>query len=155
MYSAVATPIVTSTSQAAPCPPLTWCFLFPPQVEEWFERAAKFSDLAKQVKRMANRLNRVKNRSLLYDVYPYVWDMCGVVGLLNSYVDWLGTPTSAHAYNTPPCLDALYNPLFHPHNLPLHCCSSVCPSLSLLSCGLLLLLLVSSVSSCLPSPVLC
>ncbi|KAK8385333.1 hypothetical protein O3P69_012275 [Scylla paramamosain] len=60
-----------------------------PEVEEWFERAAKFNDLAKQVKRMANRLNRVKNRSLLYDVYPYVWDMCGVVGLLNSYVDWL------------------------------------------------------------------
>lgn len=66
-----------------------------PQVEEWFERAAKFNDLAKQVKRMANRLNRVKNRSLLYDVYPYVWDMCGVVGLLNSYVDWLGTPSTA------------------------------------------------------------
>ncbi|KAG0725771.1 Protein O-GlcNAcase [Chionoecetes opilio] len=61
-----------------------------PEVEEWFERAAKFSDLTKQTKRMANRLNRVKNRSLLYDVYPYVWDMCGVVGLLNSYVDWLG-----------------------------------------------------------------
>ena len=56
---------------------------------------------------MANRLNRVKNRSLLYDVYPYVWDMCGVVGLLNSYVDWLGThtppPLPHHPYHTSPC----------------------------------------------------
>lgn len=54
--------------------------------------------MAKNVKKMANRLNRVKNRSLLYDVYPYVWDMNGVISLLNSYVEWLGTRFSVRQY---------------------------------------------------------
>lgn len=61
------------------------------KVQEWFDRAAKFDETAKNVKKMSNRLNKVKNRSLLYDIYPYVWDMHGVISLLNSYVKWLGT----------------------------------------------------------------
>ncbi|XP_042870667.1 protein O-GlcNAcase-like isoform X2 [Penaeus japonicus] len=61
-----------------------------PEVQEWFDRAAKFDETAKNVKKMSNRLNKVKNRSLLYDIYPYVWDMHGVISLLNSYVKWLG-----------------------------------------------------------------
>ncbi|XP_042220169.1 protein O-GlcNAcase-like isoform X2 [Homarus americanus] len=61
-----------------------------PEVQEWVDRAARFDEMAKNVKRMANRLNQVKNRSLLYDIYPYIWDMNGVISLLNSYVKWLG-----------------------------------------------------------------
>ncbi|XP_071513082.1 protein O-GlcNAcase isoform X1 [Panulirus ornatus] len=61
-----------------------------PEVQEWFDRATKFDEMAKNVKRMANRLNKVKNRSLLYDIYPYIWDMNGVISLLNSYIEWLG-----------------------------------------------------------------
>ncbi|XP_042220168.1 protein O-GlcNAcase-like isoform X1 [Homarus americanus] len=60
-----------------------------PEVQEWVDRAARFDEMAKNVKRMANRLNQVKNRSLLYDIYPYIWDMNGVISLLNSYVKWL------------------------------------------------------------------
>ncbi|XP_064095431.1 protein O-GlcNAcase-like isoform X1 [Macrobrachium nipponense] len=60
-----------------------------PEVQEWYDRAAKFNDIAKSVKKMSNRLNKVKNRSLLYDIYPYIWDMNGVVSLINSYIKWL------------------------------------------------------------------
>lgn len=120
-------------------------------MEEWFERAAKFGDLAKQVKRMANRLNRVKNRSLLYDVYPYVWDMCGVVGLLNSYVDWLGTPTSAHAFDTPALMPS---PVLSFLLTAFPSAAVLSVFLSLLPCGgLVLLLLLPLVFSWLPSLV--
>lgn len=60
-----------------------------PEVQEWFARAAKFEELVKSVRKMTNRLYKMKNRSLLYELYPYVWDMRGVICLLNSFVEWL------------------------------------------------------------------
>ncbi|CAL4060621.1 unnamed protein product [Meganyctiphanes norvegica] len=60
-----------------------------PEVQEWFARAAKFGEIVKTVRKMCNRLYKVKNRSLLYELYPYVWDMRGVICLLNSFVEWL------------------------------------------------------------------
>ena len=68
--------------------------LFSPfKVQEWYDRARKFDEMTKSVKKMANRLYKVKNRSLLYELYPYVWDMRGVISLINSYVEWLGIIT--------------------------------------------------------------
>lgn len=61
-----------------------------PKVQEWFNKASKFDDMTKAVKRMADKLLKVNNRSLLYELYPYVWDMRGVISLLNSYIEWLG-----------------------------------------------------------------
>ncbi|XP_018023527.1 protein O-GlcNAcase isoform X2 [Hyalella azteca] len=61
-----------------------------PEVQEWFDKAAKFGEMSDAVKTMTERLFLVRNRSLLYELYPYVWDMRGVVSLLNSYVQWLG-----------------------------------------------------------------
>ncbi|KAK6633028.1 hypothetical protein RUM43_012771 [Polyplax serrata] len=61
-----------------------------PEVEEWFERAKKFQDSTKNVNSLFQRLTFSANRELLYDLYPYIWDMRGVVSLLNSYVKWLG-----------------------------------------------------------------
>ena len=46
--------------------------------------------MTKSVKKMSLKLLKVKNRGLLYELYPYVWDMKGVISLLNSYVEWLG-----------------------------------------------------------------
>lgn len=60
------------------------------QVQEWYDKASKFGEVAHTVKKLGERLFHVRNRSLLYELYPYVWDMCGVVSLLNSYVKWLG-----------------------------------------------------------------
>jgi hypothetical protein len=64
------------------------CYLF--QVTEWYDRAAKFNELADRVNKLAMRLNDVPNRELLYEIYPYIWDIRGVVSMLNSYVKWLG-----------------------------------------------------------------
>ncbi|CAG2107887.1 unnamed protein product, partial [Medioppia subpectinata] len=61
-----------------------------PEVSEWYERAAKFDDMTASVGRLLTRLTFCKNRSLLYDIYPYVWDIKGIISLLNSYVKWLG-----------------------------------------------------------------
>ncbi|KAL0277400.1 UNVERIFIED_CONTAM: hypothetical protein PYX00_004697 [Menopon gallinae] len=61
-----------------------------PEVEEWYERAKKFQETTNSVNTLFQRLTFCANRELLYDLYPYVWDMRGVVSLLNSYVKWLG-----------------------------------------------------------------
>lgn len=61
-----------------------------PEVIEWKERARKFDEMSQGVNRLFNKMTFIKNRTLLYDFYPYVWDIKGVVSLLNSYVKWLG-----------------------------------------------------------------
>nr|CAG4647690.1 EOG090X01OH [Moina brachiata]SVE92862.1 EOG090X01OH [Moina brachiata] len=60
-----------------------------PEVMEWHERAEKFDGMSKAMNRLFTRLTYINNRELLYDLYPYVWDMRGIVALLNSYVKWL------------------------------------------------------------------
>ncbi|XP_031838297.1 O-GlcNAcase isoform X2 [Nomia melanderi] len=59
-------------------------------IEEWHARATKMNDICNAVNRLFQRLTYCNNRELLYDLYSYVWDMRGVVSLLNSYVKWLG-----------------------------------------------------------------
>lgn len=61
-----------------------------PEVKEWHDRAKKFDVMSRALNRLFTRLTYINNRELLYELYPYVWDMRGVVALLNSYVKWLG-----------------------------------------------------------------
>ena len=37
------------------------------------------------------RLTETSNRALLYDLYPYVWDVKEVLQLLDTFVNWLST----------------------------------------------------------------
>lgn len=60
------------------------------EINEWYDRAAKFNEITLLIGRLLTRLTFCKNRSLLYDLYPYVWDIKGVISLLNSYVKWIG-----------------------------------------------------------------
>lgn len=60
-----------------------------PEVQEWRERARKLEEITAAVNRLHERLTYSNNRELLHDLYPYVWDMRGVISLLNSYVKWL------------------------------------------------------------------
>nr|CAG4646837.1 EOG090X01OH [Megafenestra aurita]SVE92239.1 EOG090X01OH [Megafenestra aurita] len=60
-----------------------------PEVKEWHQRAEKFDAMSRALNRLFTRLTYINNRELLYELYPYVWDMRGVVALLNSYVKWL------------------------------------------------------------------
>lgn len=59
-------------------------------LEEWRKRATKFDLMTQAVGRLFARLTFVPNRSLFYDLYPYIWDIKGVISLLNSYVKWIG-----------------------------------------------------------------
>lgn len=59
-------------------------------MEEWHERAAKLEEMSAGVNSLFQRITYCNNRELLYDLYPYVWDMRGVISLLNSYIKWLG-----------------------------------------------------------------
>jgi len=60
-----------------------------PEVAEWCSRARSFEAVNKSLLTLVGRLNLVANRELLYELYPYIWDMRGVVSLLNSYIKWL------------------------------------------------------------------
>ncbi|XP_027193831.1 O-GlcNAcase isoform X2 [Dermatophagoides pteronyssinus] len=60
------------------------------EINEWYDRAAKFNEMTMLIGRLLTRLTFCKNRSLLYELYPYVWDIKGVISLLNSYVKWIG-----------------------------------------------------------------
>ncbi|CAG0881623.1 unnamed protein product [Darwinula stevensoni] len=58
--------------------------------EEWYRRAAKFDAKVRHVENFLHHLVSIPNRSLLYDMYPYIWDIRGVISLLNTYIKWLG-----------------------------------------------------------------
>nr|XP_023023650.1 protein O-GlcNAcase [Leptinotarsa decemlineata] len=62
---------------------------FSPEVQEWFTRAEKLNEMTQSVNRLFQHLSSCNNRELLYDLYSYIWDIRGVISLLNSYVKWL------------------------------------------------------------------
>nr|CAG4643745.1 EOG090X01OH [Lepidurus arcticus] len=62
-----------------------------PNVREWRERVERFDAMSRSLNQLFTRLTYINNRELLYDLYPYVWDMRGVVSMLNSYVKWLAS----------------------------------------------------------------
>ncbi|XP_030842099.1 protein O-GlcNAcase isoform X3 [Strongylocentrotus purpuratus] len=56
---------------------------------EWEERATRFLKFCKDVKQLMTRLLHTPNRSLLYDIYPYMWDMEIAVSMIGSFIKWL------------------------------------------------------------------
>lgn len=59
------------------------------EVVEWYDKASRFEKSADCVARLLNKLILCKNRCLIYELYPYLWDMNTVISLLNSYIKWL------------------------------------------------------------------
>ena len=57
--------------------------------EEWEHRAERFDDMVKNVVGIFQKLCACQNRELVYDLYTYLWDMCGVLLTLNGFVKWL------------------------------------------------------------------
>ena len=57
--------------------------------EEWEHRAERFNDMVKNVVGIFQKLCACQNRELVYDLYTYLWDMCGVLLTLNGFVKWL------------------------------------------------------------------
>ncbi|KXJ25366.1 Protein O-GlcNAcase [Exaiptasia diaphana] len=64
----------------------------PPQrITEWKDRASKFHDLCQTVSEMFVRFSETPNRALLYDMYPYIWDVKESVLLLDTFINWLNS----------------------------------------------------------------
>lgn len=60
------------------------------EIQEWFSRASKFDAMTQAVGKLLMRITYCPNRSLLYNLYPYIWDIKGVISMLNSYLKWIG-----------------------------------------------------------------
>ncbi|XP_033757465.1 protein O-GlcNAcase-like isoform X2 [Pecten maximus] len=60
-----------------------------PEVAEWMEKADAFLNDVKKVQAMAKRLYEVPNVSLAHTIFPYVWDILGVLETCAAYVAWL------------------------------------------------------------------
>ncbi|KAK3704743.1 hypothetical protein QZH41_009743 [Actinostola sp. cb2023] len=58
---------------------------------EWKNRAEKFHDLCQMVSEMFVRFSETPNRALLYDIYPYIWDVKESVLLLDTFIGWLNS----------------------------------------------------------------
>ncbi|XP_062927489.1 protein O-GlcNAcase isoform X2 [Mobula hypostoma] len=67
------------------------------KIEKWHIRATKFEEMCCNVMQMFTRLANCENRSILYDLYPYVWDIKGVVSMVKSFVQWLGCRSQSSA----------------------------------------------------------
>ncbi|XP_074640311.1 protein O-GlcNAcase-like isoform X2 [Tubulanus polymorphus] len=57
---------------------------------EWRKKAAEFNAEVRHISDIVEKLFHIPNRGILYDLYPYVWDMRGILSLLSSFVKWLG-----------------------------------------------------------------
>lgn len=46
--------------------------------------------MSENVNRLFHKLNGISNKELMYELYPYIWEIRAVISTLNSYIKWLG-----------------------------------------------------------------
>ena len=56
---------------------------------KWRSKADDFCNRSKTFHQIIEKLCQTGNRSLLFDLYPYVSDMRCVIGMMASYIKWL------------------------------------------------------------------
>ncbi|XP_035281425.1 protein O-GlcNAcase isoform X2 [Anguilla anguilla] len=61
----------------------------PPKVEEWRVRAGRFLAACDDVARLHVSVVNSVNRAVLYDLYPYIWDLRNTVLVAKAFVSWL------------------------------------------------------------------
>ncbi|KAK5612458.1 hypothetical protein CRENBAI_020649 [Crenichthys baileyi] len=67
------------------------------KVAEWQMRAEKFQDMCCSVIHMFTRLSNTANRTILFDLYPYIWDIKSIMAMVKSFVLWLGCRSQSSA----------------------------------------------------------
>ncbi|CAL9687909.1 unnamed protein product [Knipowitschia caucasica] len=67
------------------------------KVTEWNTRAEKFEKMCGSVMHMFTRLSNTANRTILYDLYPYIWDVKSIISMVKSFVQWLGCRSQSSA----------------------------------------------------------
>uniref|UniRef100_A0A3B4CD60 Protein O-GlcNAcase n=1 Tax=Pygocentrus nattereri TaxID=42514 RepID=A0A3B4CD60_PYGNA len=66
-------------------------------VTEWNSRAENFEKMCCSVMQMFTRLSNSANRTILYDLYPYIWDIKSIISMVKSFVQWLGCRSQSSA----------------------------------------------------------
>uniref|UniRef100_A0A7N8WTC5 protein O-GlcNAcase n=1 Tax=Mastacembelus armatus TaxID=205130 RepID=A0A7N8WTC5_9TELE len=66
------------------------------KVAEWQSRAERFEEMCCSVIQMFTRLSNSVNRTILYDLYPYIWDIKSIISMVKSFVQWLGMYEGNH-----------------------------------------------------------
>uniref|UniRef100_A0A8C2WW08 O-GlcNAcase n=1 Tax=Cyclopterus lumpus TaxID=8103 RepID=A0A8C2WW08_CYCLU len=67
------------------------------KVVEWQLRAEKFEEMCSSVIQMFTRLSNSANRTILYDLYSYIWDIKSIISMIKSFVQWLGCRSQSSA----------------------------------------------------------
>lgn len=78
-------PTITSTCTVHACV----C----PQVDEWRGRASRFLSLCEDIAQLHCSVVGGANRAVLYDLYPYVWDLRNTALVAKAFICWLGKDT--------------------------------------------------------------
>ncbi|XP_023678322.2 protein O-GlcNAcase-like isoform X1 [Paramormyrops kingsleyae] len=61
----------------------------PHKVAEWRTRAKMFEGMCSSVIQMFTRLSSCASRTILYDLYPYIWDIKNIISVVKAFVLWL------------------------------------------------------------------
>ncbi|KAJ8365274.1 hypothetical protein SKAU_G00141050 [Synaphobranchus kaupii] len=67
------------------------------QAAEWRSRAKRFEDMYESVNKMYTRVCNSANRSLVYDLYPYILEIKSITSVAKEFVNWLGSHTKSPA----------------------------------------------------------
>uniref|UniRef100_A0A669C7L4 Protein O-GlcNAcase n=1 Tax=Oreochromis niloticus TaxID=8128 RepID=A0A669C7L4_ORENI len=67
------------------------------EMRTWSSRAEKFEEMCCSVIQMFTRLSNTANRTILYDLYPYLWDIKSIISMVKSFVQWLGCRSQSSA----------------------------------------------------------
>ncbi len=60
------------------------------QVDEWRGRASRFLSLCEDIAQLHCSVVGGANRAVLYDLYPYVWDLRNMALVAKAFICWLG-----------------------------------------------------------------
>lgn len=60
------------------------------QVDEWRGRASRFLSLCEDIAQLHCSVVGGANRAVLYDLYPYVWDLRNTALVAKAFICWLG-----------------------------------------------------------------
>lgn len=66
------------------------------KVSRWFDKLLRCDERCKEVYILFENFCKIPNEAILYDLYPYVWDLKEVVLALDTYVHWLSDSITAN-----------------------------------------------------------
>uniref|UniRef100_A0A8C2DL13 protein O-GlcNAcase n=1 Tax=Cyprinus carpio TaxID=7962 RepID=A0A8C2DL13_CYPCA len=69
----------------------------PQKVEEWRDRAGRFLAACDDVALLHGAVVTSINRAVLYDLYPYIWDLRNTLLVAKAFICWLGCGASSGA----------------------------------------------------------